>query len=156
MDLLWISQLLQVYDFLYSALGIFEKVAHITEKNFIFVHDFWLNTGNPYVNTTINQVINIVSNVLTYTADIFGRRRVLIISFILAGIFCILSMVFKINAEDNQCRIRNLLKFCFLIINLLQQPYSLQRLPLHYVENYLRRWYLMLFILSQLKFIRHQ
>ncbi|CAK8691148.1 unnamed protein product [Clavelina lepadiformis] len=58
--------------------------------------------GDPFVNTTLNAMAEIVAYVIVYFSTSFGRRPVFSASYILAGVVCIASMLFDLYANGNQ------------------------------------------------------
>ncbi|XP_076807256.1 organic cation transporter-like protein [Clavelina lepadiformis] len=57
--------------------------------------------GDPYLNTTLNAVVEIAAYVFVYFSTKLGRRPVFSASYILAGISCIASMLFDLYANGD-------------------------------------------------------
>ncbi|CAK8691142.1 unnamed protein product [Clavelina lepadiformis] len=57
--------------------------------------------GDPYVNNTLNGVVEVVAYAFIYFAK-YGRRPLLSVSFTLAGTCCIVSMILDLYSKGNQ------------------------------------------------------
>jgi len=56
-------------------------------------------SGDPYVNVTINSLVEIFAALTVYFAYYFGRRPMLFVSYIIAGLCCLIAMCFKLYAN---------------------------------------------------------
>ena len=56
-------------------------------------------SGDPYVNVTINSVVEIFAALSVYLAYRCGRRPMLAASYIFAGTCCLVAMFFNSNAN---------------------------------------------------------
>ena len=58
--------------------------------------------GDFYVNTTLNAVVEIFGSCLMLFAGVLGRKPVLFWSFLLAGLFCIASVLCNEFADGTE------------------------------------------------------
>ena len=60
--------------------------------------------GDFYINNTFNSAVEVIGDTAIAFAVIFGRKKVMCVALMGAGIFCISSMLTKLNADGIQGR----------------------------------------------------
>ena len=51
------------------------------------------STGDPYLNNALNAIVEIFAYSAMYITDVVGRRSVLTLAYVMAGLSCISSML---------------------------------------------------------------
>lgn len=66
-------------------------------------------TGDPYLNNALNALVEVFAYFCIYFAVILGRRLTLSTGFVLAGVFCISSMLCDLYANGRWGKSTNLI-----------------------------------------------